>query len=120
MPLVLERLQDLTPRSLMNLVFAIGVLRLTLKHKAIEVVGLSLCSQLPFTNGKQLGNVCIGIPVVPRWTPYRRASLARAVMAQCARLCNARLIGTMDVRPFRSYVQSGPISIRLRVVAVSC
>jgi hypothetical protein len=99
LPVILRHIRELTPRSLSNLVFCLGVLRIDMNHSSIEVIGLALCSQLPFTNGKQLGSLCIGMPKVPRWTPYRRRSIARAIMRHCVVLMANKSICTQDVRP---------------------
>jgi hypothetical protein len=98
MPVVLQRIRQLTPRSLSNLVFAIGVLGLKLDGNTIEAVGLALCEQLRYTSGKQLGNACIGIATVPRWTPYRRRSISKAIEGQAQALIKARLFLSTDVR----------------------
>ena len=46
MPPVIGALRTLSPRSLSNLVFAIGVLQVELHHRVIEMVGLALCTQV--------------------------------------------------------------------------
>ena len=53
--------------------------------------------QAPFATGKHLGSVAIGVPRVPRWTPYRRKLVSRALMKQCVELICTESIRTAEV-----------------------
>lgn len=98
LPHIVERLATLTPRSLSNLTFALGILGTKRHPRVMDMIGLALCTQMPYTTGKQLGSIAVGGPRVLRWSPYRRASVSRAMMKQCVELICTEDIQTAQVR----------------------
>lgn len=100
---ILRQLSTLPPRALANLVFGISVLRIPPSRVSADVLGLALCSQMPYMNGKQLGNLSIGLPGILNLGPRRSEQVSRAARKQVALLAKGGSLTACDVRSAPRY-----------------